>query len=55
MWSASHRGGYAALNIVVRKAWSQILSHVPYEALAAGKVVLPKRKIGRYESVDQAL
>jgi polyphosphate kinase 2 len=31
---------------------SHILSHVPYEALPAGKVVFPKRKIGRYKAVD---
>jgi polyphosphate kinase 2 len=31
---------------------SHFLKHVPYEALPAKKVDLPKRKIGRYKAVD---
>jgi polyphosphate kinase 2 len=31
---------------------SHLLKHVPYEALPAKKVALPKRKIGRYKAVD---
>ena len=31
---------------------SHLLEHVPYKALPAEKVVLPKRKIGRYKAVD---
>ena len=31
---------------------SHLLKHVPYEALPAKKVELPKRKIGRYKAVD---
>ena len=31
---------------------SHILKHVPYEALPAAKVKLPKRKVGRYTAVD---
>ncbi len=31
---------------------SDILKHVPYKEAPAEKVVLPKRKIGRYKAVD---
>jgi len=31
---------------------SHILKHVPYKAIKAPKVTLPKRKIGRYKAVD---
>jgi len=31
---------------------SHLLEHVPYKALPSEKVVLPKRKIGRYKAVD---
>ena len=31
---------------------SHILKHVPYKALPAAKVKLPKRKVGRYKAVD---
>lgn len=31
---------------------SHLLAHVPYEAIAAEKVKLPKRKIGQYKSPD---
>ena len=31
---------------------SHLLKHVPYEAIPAEKVRLPKRKIGRYKAVD---
>ena len=31
---------------------SHLLKHVPYEALPAKKVELPKRKVGRYKAVD---
>ena len=31
---------------------SHLLAHVPYEAIRAEKVTLPKRKIGRYQAVD---
>ena len=31
---------------------SHLLEHVPYEAIQADKVELPKRKIGRYKAVD---
>jgi polyphosphate kinase 2 len=31
---------------------SHILAHVPHQALPAGKVALPKRRIGRYKAVD---
>ena len=31
---------------------SHLLKHIPYEALPAKKVELPKRKIGRYKAVD---
>jgi polyphosphate kinase 2 len=31
---------------------SHLLKHVPYEAVPAKKVELPKRKIGRYKAVD---
>ncbi len=31
---------------------SHLLKHVPYEAVPAAKVKLPKRKIGRYKAVD---
>jgi polyphosphate kinase len=31
---------------------SHLLKHVPYKAVPAEKVQLPKRKIGRYKAVD---
>jgi polyphosphate kinase len=31
-----------------------ILKHVPYEAIPAKKVKLPKRKIGRYQAAEIA-
>jgi polyphosphate kinase len=31
---------------------SHVLAHVPYQAPPAGKVALPKRKIGRYQAAD---
>jgi hypothetical protein len=31
---------------------SHLLEHVPYEALEAEKIKLPKRKIGRYKAAD---
>jgi polyphosphate kinase 2 len=37
------------LNII-----QHILDHIPYEALPADKVKLPKRKIGAYEPIDYA-
>jgi hypothetical protein len=31
---------------------SHLLAHIPYKAAPAEKVVLPKRKIGRYKAAD---
>jgi hypothetical protein len=31
---------------------SHLLEHVPYKKVPAEKVVLPKRKVGRYKSAD---
>jgi hypothetical protein len=31
---------------------SHLLTHVPYKAVPAEKVKLPKRRIGRYKAVD---
>ena len=31
---------------------SHFLEHVPYKAIKAEKVELPKRKIGRYKAAD---
>jgi hypothetical protein len=31
---------------------SHLLEHVPYKAIPAKKIVLPKRKIGRYKAAD---
>jgi hypothetical protein len=31
---------------------SHLLEHVPYKAVPAKKIVLPKRKIGRYKAAD---